>query len=116
MTSAPASSSPRRSSRDRSRSGWPAVMYTTRARRPAARNSTKWRPRTSGEVVADANPIAVGVGELNDRSQVSVGSGLLLIQIDHNARVEKIPSVVADHAHDRSRDRLGNWIHRVHHG
>src|SRR5215831_16480475 len=73
MRSAPDCSSASISATVRSTSGWPAVMYGTSARRPAARSSARRRsmrfavsygaPRrrstVSGEVVEDSNTISM---------------------------------------------------------
>src|SRR3712207_1236298 len=70
ITSAPASSRPRSSSRLEAGSGNPAVMYVTRARRPPARSLAKRsaiRSDESDEVVTDADAIPFGILRLDDR-------------------------------------------------
>src|SRR5688500_12483014 len=113
ITSAPASSSPRRRSSDSAMPGCPAVTYTTSARRPAARSSANWRSSASGEVVADADTIPLGIGKLDDGAEEAPGS-VLLVEVGERAGVQQVAPLVADHADDGARDRLGDRVHGVH--
>src|SRR5689334_7512996 len=115
MTSAPAPSNLRRSSRLRDGSGCPAVTYGTNARRRSARSSANRRsiaPCVSDEVVADADAITIGVlrlddGALEDTRRISVG------EIDEGARVHQVSTGVSHDSNDRSRQHVLNRIDRM---
>src|SRR6478672_13916814 len=118
ITSAPAVSSAPISSIVRSASGCPAVIYGTSARRPAARSSAnRWSMRSStpvsGEVVADANAIAIGILGFDDGSEerafrVAIG------EIDERTGKLQVALPVRHDANKRTREHVLQRIHRMH--
>src|SRR3954468_18074421 len=100
MTSAPASSRPLRRSTVPATDGSPAVMYGTNARRPALRSAAN---RSSiarvfvldgavgdlEEIVANADPIALGIFSFDDRA-AEVAGFVLVGEIDDFARVQHV--------------------------
>src|SRR6185437_9831016 len=113
ITSAPACSSAWISSTVRSSSGYPAVMYGTSARLPAARSSANRWAIASDEIVTDADAIALWILGLDDGAEehaVCVPVG----EVDQRARMEQVALRVADHANDRARQHVGERIGGVH--
>src|SRR5918912_1330757 len=100
MTSAPLCATPRMSASERSRSGCPAVTYTTSARRPSAFSRANRCAKTSDEVICDADAIAFRVRDLDDRSSVRAGC-VLLVQVGDEARKEHVSLLVTDDLDDR---------------
>ena len=79
-TSAPAASRPRIRATVASGVGWPAVMYGTSAVRPRCASAAKRSRRTSDEVVADGDAIAIRIFGLDDGAAERAGDGLFLVR------------------------------------
>src|SRR5690349_5114315 len=113
ITSAPASTSPAISVRVASIDGWPAVIYGTSARRPDARSCAKRSVTRSDEVVADTNAVPFWLFGLDDGAfEHAILSAVR--EVDKIAREQHVALVVADDAHDRPRQHLGNRVRPVH--
>src|SRR4051812_41509087 len=112
MTSAPASWSPWSNATLRSTSGWPAVTYGTKARRPVRRSSAnRWAIR-SEEIVADPDAIPLWVLRLDDGSQVHAVLALFG-EIDQRTRMQQVALCITDDAYERPGQHFGDRIHRV---
>src|SRR4051812_24464805 len=125
MASAPASSNPFNRSTVPATEGSPAVMYGTKARRPASLSAVK---RSSivvrvavclgdaaaelEEVVANADAISFRAFSLDDRATVVVVLRLVG-EIGQISRVQHIAARVADDADDRARKHFRNRVHGV---
>src|SRR5829696_1722769 len=112
-TSAPAASRPWRRATLRAGSGWPAVTYGTKARRPSRRSCAKRSAIASEEIVADPDAIAIRIVRLDDGPQIDAVAALLG-QVGQGARMHQVAAVVADHPHDRARQHLRDRVHGVH--
>src|SRR6185295_15151606 len=112
-TSAPAASSPCMSATLRRTSGCPAVTYGTKARRPVALSVAKRRAIASDEIVANPDAITLWILSLDDGAKEQP-VGPLLRQIGDEARMHQVVLRVADDAHVRARQHLGDGVHRVH--
>src|SRR5258708_37766457 len=113
MTSAPASSSPCRSSTLRLGSGCPAVTYGTKALRFASRSEAKRAAMGSDEIVASPDAIPLWILGLDDGAQIHAVA-VLLRQVEEDTRMYEVPLLVADDADHRTREHFGHRIHRVH--
>src|SRR3954467_889061 len=134
ITSAPASSSAARSSTLRPTSGWPAVIYGTKAHRFAARRSAKRRsicrsppgdppgdaPRDppgadcpeSDEIVTDANAISFRIFRLDDGAE-EPAVGIAVGQVDELSGMQDVALRIADDTHDRAGKHVLQRIDRV---
>src|SRR5690606_10695803 len=106
MTSAPAAATPRMSSTKEPGVGYPAVRYTTRARRPSPAMAAKWLVMRSDEVVADTDSVFLGISRFHDGTHVATVR-IPCGQINEFTGEQKVSVGIADNAHHWP----GNLLH-----